>query len=116
MSDEREQFENALVQKMMALTGISTVVVERPDDEEEAVYRNGTLAEVIDLGGAMVLEESFVHCVAREGDDWDCGEFIWSPAEPSPSPVPGSELEVLGEYVERRHFLIGPSADAPVQQ
>jgi hypothetical protein len=36
--DVRERFEKALVEKLMSLTGILTVVVERPDDEEEAVY------------------------------------------------------------------------------
>jgi len=100
----------------MASTGIPTVIIRRAEEDEEAVYRNGLLAEVISLGGAMALEESFVHCVAREGDDWDCGEFIWKPAEPSPSPVPSSEVQVLGEYLERRHFLIGPPADTPVQE
>lgn len=114
--DAREKFEKALVEKLMSLTGISTVVVERPDDEEEALYRNGTLAEVIELGVAMGLEESFVHCVAREDGDWDCGEFIWTPAKSSSSPVSGSELKVLGEYLDRRHFLIGPPADVSVQQ
>lgn len=63
--DAREKFEKALAEKLMGLTGMSTVVIERPDDDEEAVYRNGTLAEVIDLGVAMGLEESFIHCVAR---------------------------------------------------
>lgn len=114
--DARERFEEALAKKLMELTGIPTIIIQRPEDEEEAVYRNGTLAEVIGLGGAMALEESFVHCVAREGDDWDCAEFIWSPAQPSLSPVPGTELQILGEYLERRHFLIGPPADTPVQQ
>jgi len=114
--DTREKFEKALAEKLMGLTGITTVVIERPDDEEEAIYRNGTLAETIELGMAMGLEESFVHCAAREDDNWDCGEFIWSPAEPSPSSMLGNELKVLGEYVERRHFLVGPTADTPVQQ
>lgn len=77
--DAKEKFEKALAKKLMGLTGIPTVVVERPGDDEEAVYRNGSLAEVISLGVAMGLEESFVHCVAREDEDWDCGEFIWSP-------------------------------------
>jgi|GEM_PF-6216226 len=114
--DLRGNFEKALVEKLMGLTGISTVVIERPEDDEEAVYRSGTLAELIDLGLAMGLEESFIHCVARENGDWDCSEFIWTPAKPSPSPVATSELQVLGEYLERRHFLIGPPADAAVQQ
>ena len=51
--DDREKFEKALVETLAGLTGISTVVIERPDDEEEAVYRNGALAEVIELGAAM---------------------------------------------------------------
>ena len=110
--DDREKFEKALVEKLAGLTGISTVVIERPDDEEEAVYRNGALAEVIELGVAMGLEESFVHCIAREDGDWDCAEFIWTPAKPSPSRVAKSELEVLGEYLEGRHFLIGPPRPA----
>lgn len=113
--DTRDKFEKTLAEKLMGLTGISTVVIERPDDDEEAVYRNGTLAEVIDLGVAMGLEESFIHCVSREDGDWDCGEFMWTPSEPNSSPVPGSELKVLGEYLERRHFLIGPPANALVQ-
>ena len=44
--DGREKFEKALVEKLTSLIWISTVVVERPDDEDEAIYRNGTLAEV----------------------------------------------------------------------
>jgi hypothetical protein len=114
--DAREKFGKTLAKKLMGLTGISTVVIERPDDDEEAIYRNGTLAEIIGLGMAMGLEESFIHCVARGDADWDCGEFIWTPPEPSSSPVPGSELRVLGEYLERRYFLIEPSAEASVKQ
>ena len=111
--DMRERFEKALAQRLMALTRIPTVVVQRPDDDEEAVYKNGMLAEVIDLGGAMALEESFVHCVAR--DDWDCGEFIWTRAK-GDSAVLDSEFKVLSEYVEKRHFLIGPTAGVQAQQ
>ena len=108
MVDTRGLFEKALVDKVMAVTDISTIVVQRPDEVEEAVYRNGTLTEAIDLGTSMALEESFVQCVPRENADWDCGEFIWKRAEGSQSLVPGGGVEVLGEYVERRHFLIGP--------
>lgn len=114
--DVREQFEKTLVETVMTATEIRTVVVLRPEDGEEVVYRNGVVAEVVDAGGAMAMEESFVQCVPREDENWDCVELIWSAAERGPVPGPGSELEVLGEYVERRHFLIGPSADAPVQQ
>jgi len=44
--DGRGKFEKVLVEKVTSLIGISTVVVERPDDDEEAVYQNGILAEV----------------------------------------------------------------------
>lgn len=114
--DARDRFEKALAKKLGALTGIPTIVVERPEDDEEAVYRNGKFSEVIGLGLAMGLEESHVHCVAREDDDWECSEFIWTPAASSPSRVAGSELEVLGEYVERRHFIVGPSPKARGRQ
>jgi hypothetical protein len=116
MSDEREQFEKALADKLMSLTQVRLVIVQRPEDEEDAVYRNGSLTELIPLGISMALEESFVYCNPWEGGHWDCAEFIWTPAEPMSSSVPCCETKILGKYLERRHFIIGPPADAAVQQ
>jgi hypothetical protein len=53
----------------------------------------------------MGLEESFVHCIAREDGDWDCGEFIWTRAKPSPSPV--ANLRFLVSTWKGGTFLSG---------
>ena len=123
MGEAREQFEKALVDKIMTTSEIPLVIIQRPAEgeeavEEEAIYQNGILTKVAEAGAAMgLLREPFIECAPGCGGNWNCCEFIWSATVPEssngkPRHLIFSEHKILGAYTEGRHFSVGAS-DVP---